>query len=55
MLREASLGMSQKCFSRLAEHPNVAGLRMVHTVAALAMKGRQAVDFCGYWQRHVQN
>jgi hypothetical protein len=27
----------------------------VHTVAALAMKGRQSVDFCGYWQRHKAN
>jgi hypothetical protein len=34
------------------DHLHMSNGDQVHTVAALAMKRKQSIDFTGYWQRH---
>jgi transposase-like protein len=36
------------------DHRRMSNGDQVHAVAGLAMKGRQSVDFSGYWQRHIR-
>jgi hypothetical protein len=37
------------------DHRRMSNGDQVHTVAGLAMKERQSVDFSGYWQRHINH
>ena len=36
------------------DHRRMSNGNQVHAIAGLAMNGRPSVDFCGYWQRHLQ-